>query len=95
MTLCSVAGCQDQFPRWRIQLKVWAKGMFKKHDPMEVKTPLVICDHHKTHPIHTPAEFFLPESREMITAAMRAKGYADPDFDTAEWDFVLIAGNLH
>ena len=95
MTLCSVAGCSDQFARWRVQLKVWAKGRVKQHEPMEVKTPLVVCDHHKEYPIHTPAEFFILDSRKMITEVMKQKGFAEPDFDNAEWDFVLIAGNLH
>jgi hypothetical protein len=90
-TMCCAKGC-GKLGEFHLGAKVWASSDPERaHGALELETTMVVCDDHRVNPPSTVAEFFQPESRERITQAMLSTGRAVPNYDGAEWVFVLIA----
>lgn len=76
-----------------LQIKVWAKGYDKaKSTPLLMESSIYRCAAHTWAP--TAGDFFTEEGKARIVSALEAVGKAAPDFDTAEFSWVPIAGAL-
>lgn len=83
---CEVKGC-DMPATWQLGVKLWARGYARRPgNCARMKAGVVVCDHHKEHP-HPVIELFPPSGQDQIRAVFKGLGRAEPDFQTAEWDF--------
>lgn len=90
--VCGHEGC-GRPGEMTLQITLWARGRAKgSHDPMVCHMTLRRCPSHCWEV--KPESFWLPESRAMISRAVRAAGRAEPDFDTAEFTWVKAATAL-
>lgn len=77
--------CQREYCRCRathtIQAVVPARGLaWDQHTPLSIATGLRFCS---AHAHRKDIELFSADSKKLMSDAIRAMGYADPDFSRA------------
>lgn len=83
--ICCADGC-GKLGAYTVGAKVWAvDDPGKERGALEITTTMVVCEEHRLRMPTTCPEFFTEDSRRMMTAAVRAGGRPDPDFDRAQW----------
>lgn len=81
---CSVKDCGN-LAAFRLNAKLPSSD--PKHKPLDVHTGLVVCEHHKEHPVQTAAAFFETPQRQFIDEACRSEQVPTPNYAAAVWDF--------
>lgn len=90
--VCATEGCTRP-ARWVLEIKTWARGHPKSsHDPVRSILSWRVCDDHR-HPV-VASEFWVDDTKKMITKVLAAYGKSEPDFDTAEFTWVLAATSM-
>lgn len=87
---CCIRGC-EKLGAHVVGAQAWSVVDDLKHGkPYKFETGMTVCEEHKGKMPQTCPEFFVPESRERITQAVRLAGGQPPNYNTAEWLFLPL-----
>lgn len=74
--------------RFVMQIKMWAKGYPKTSTPITARFSIKVCPNHKYDV--TPETFWTVEGKARIRDAIAGVGRAEPNFDSAEFEWVPL-----
>jgi len=74
--------------RFILEITMWAKGYPKTSTPLKSRFSIKVCPNH-TYDVKATG-FWTDEGKDMIRQAIKAVGTAEPDFDTAEFEWVPL-----